>query len=79
MLSVFNLAVRTTESWKVPDVMATIGPTLEKPVDLRRAIEAGARWFRFPCGYRQRPHLENASAVRTAAAQLGIPVQLLLD
>ena len=71
--------MRTSESWKVPDVMATIGPTLEKPIDLHRAIEAGARWFRFPCGYRQRPHLENAHAVRMAAAQLGIPVQLLLD
>ena len=79
MSSIFDLAVRTSETWKVPDVMATIGPTLEKPIDLRRAIEAGACWFRFPCGYRQRPHLENARAVRTAAAQLGIPIQLLLD
>ena len=79
MKSKLDLAPRTPESWKVPDVMATIGPTLEKPADLRRAIEAGARWFRLPCGYRQRPHLENARAVRTVAAQLGIPVQLLLD
>jgi pyruvate kinase len=71
--------MRTSENWKVPDVMATIGPTLEKPIDLHRAIEAGARWFRFPCGYRQRPHVENARAVRMAAAQLGIPIQLLLD
>jgi pyruvate kinase len=59
--------------------MATIGPTLEKPIDLRRAIKAGARWFRFPCGYRQRPHVDNARSVRAAAAQLGIPVRLLLD
>jgi pyruvate kinase len=59
--------------------MATIGPTLEKPEDLRRAIEAGARWFRLPCGYRQRPHLANAQAVRAAAAETEIPVQLLLD
>jgi pyruvate kinase len=79
MKSEFDLAVRTSESWKVPDVMATIGPTLEKPIDIQRAIEAGARWFRLPCGYRQRPHLEDARTVRTVASQLGIPVQLLLD
>ena len=79
MKSEFDLAVPTSKSWKVPDVMATIGPTLEKPADLHQAIEAGARWFRLPCGYRQRPHLENARAVRTVAAQLGISVQLLLD
>jgi pyruvate kinase len=59
--------------------MATVGPTLEKPDDLRRAIEEGARWFRFPCGYRQRPHVENARAVRAAAVQTGVSVQLLLD
>jgi pyruvate kinase/thymidylate kinase len=65
--------------WKVPEIMATIGPTLEKPEDLRRAIEAGARWFRLPCGYRQRPHLENARCVRASAAEAGVPVQLLMD
>jgi len=59
--------------------MATLGPTLEKEGDLLCAIEAGARWFRLPCGYRQRPHLDNARAVRAAAARAGIPVQLLLD
>jgi pyruvate kinase len=75
----FELPTSGSESWKVPEVMATIGPTLEKPIDLHRAIEAGARWFRFPCGYRQRPHLENARAVRAVAAEVGIPVQLLLD
>jgi hypothetical protein len=48
----------------VPEIMVTIGPTLEKPDDLRRAIDAGARWFRLPCGYRQRPHLANAQCVR---------------
>jgi pyruvate kinase len=79
MKSNFDLAARTSESWKVPDVMATVGPTLEKPVDIQRAIEAGARWIRLPCGYRQRPHLENARAVRTVASQLGMSVQLLLD
>jgi len=65
--------------WDVPQIMATIGPTLEKPEDLVRAIEAGASWFRLPCGYRQRPHLENARSVRAAAAQRGATVQLLLD
>ena len=79
MKSKSDLAAWASESWKVPDVMATIGPTLEKADDIHRAIEAGARWFRLPCGYRQRPHLENARAVRTVAAQLGISVQLLLD
>jgi pyruvate kinase len=59
--------------------MATIGPTLEKSEDLRTAIKAGARWFRLPCGYRQRPHLENGRAIRAASAQTGIPIQLLLD
>ena len=66
-------------SWKVPEIMATIGPTLEKPEDLRSAILTGARWFRLPCGYRQRPHLENSRAIRAAADQTGLAVKLLLD
>ena len=48
----------------VPEIMVTIGPTLETPDDVLRAIEAGARWFRLPCGYRQRPHLQNAQTIR---------------
>ncbi len=63
----------------VPEIMVTIGPTLETPDDVLLAIEAGARWFRLPCGYRQRPHLQNAKTVRTAAQKSGIPVKLLLD
>jgi pyruvate kinase len=59
--------------------MATIGPTLEKQEDLRQAIEAGVRWVRLPCGYRQRPHVENARAARAAATQAGLPIHLLLD
>ena len=59
--------------------MATIGPTLEKPHDLVSAIQAGARWFRLPCGYRQRPHIENARSVRAAATGCRTQVQLLLD
>ena len=59
--------------------MATIGPTLEKQEDLRQAIEAGARWIRLPCGYRQRPHVENARIAQAAAIQAGLPIQLLLD
>lgn len=59
--------------------MATVGPTLEKAEDLRRAIQMGAKWFRLPCGYRQRSHTENALAVRAASAEAGTPVQLLLD
>jgi pyruvate kinase len=56
-----------------------MGPTMEKQEDLRQAIEAGVRWVRLPCGYRQRPHLENARAARAAAAETGQPIQLLLD
>ena len=74
-----DLTSANSLTWKVPEIMATIGPTLEKPADLRSAIEAGARWFRLPCGYRQRPHLENSRAIRAASQQLGIPVKLLLD
>src|SRR5689334_16564504 len=59
--------------------MATVGPTLETPDDLLRAIEAGARWFRLPCGYRQRPHVRDAQSVLSAAAQANTKVQLLLD
>ena len=64
---------------QVPEIMATIGPTLEKPEDLRRAVEAGARWFRLHCGYRQRPHVENARDIRAIAAEVDVPVRLLLD
>jgi pyruvate kinase len=59
--------------------MATLGPTLEKAEDLCQAMQAGVRWIRLPCGYRQRPHVENARAARAAAAQAGLSVQLLLD
>lgn len=59
--------------------MATVGPTLEKPEDLQSAIRAGARWFRLPCGYRQRPHVENSRTIREAARLAGVPVQLLMD
>ena len=66
-------------AWKVPEIMATIGPTLEKQEDLRQAIQAGVRWIRLPCGYRERPHVENARIARAAALQAGHPVELLLD
>ena len=66
-------------AWKVPEIMATIGPTLEQQEDLRQAIAAGVRWIRLPCGYRQRPHVENARTARAAAVQAGHPVELLLD
>jgi len=64
---------------RVPEIMVTIGPTLEAPEDVRRAVEAGARWFRVPCGYRQRPHVQNAQDVRRIAAETGVSLQLLLD
>ncbi len=59
--------------------MATIGPTLETAKHIRAAIEAGASWFRLPCGYRQRPHLEHARLIRRVAAECGADVQLLID
>jgi pyruvate kinase len=59
--------------------MATLGPTLEKQEDLLQAIEAGVRWVRLPCGYRQRPHVENARVARAAAKRAALPIQLLLD
>lgn len=71
--------MRDALPWTPPEVMATIGPTLEKFDDLRRAVEAGARWFRLPCGYRQRPHIDNALAVRAASAESKVKTQLLLD
>ena len=64
---------------QVPEIMATIGPTLEKPEDLRCAVEAGARWFRLPCGYRQRPHLENARDIRAVAATADVPAYMPVD
>ncbi|MGO8701509.1 MAG: pyruvate kinase [Limisphaerales bacterium] len=66
-------------TWKVPEIMATLGPTLEKEEDVVQAIAAGARWIRLHCGYRQRPHVDNGRLVRAAAGQAGAPVQLLLD
>ena len=65
--------------WKVPEIMATMGPTLEKQEDLCKAIKAGVRWVRLPCGYRQRPHVENARTARAASSDACVPIQLLLD
>ena len=65
--------------WSVPSVMATLGPTMEKPEDLEQAVLAGVGWFRLPCGYRQRPHVENARTARAAAQAAGQSVHLLLD
>src|ERR1022692_2672586 len=73
MKSEFDLAVPTSKSWKVPDVMATIGPTLEKPADLHQAIEAGARWFRLPCGYRRRPLVQAPLRLSPATAPRKCP------
>ena len=78
-LSALPTATTHPESWKVPEIMATLGPTLEKSEDLFRALEAGVRWVRLPCGFRQRPHLDNARAARAAAAESGHPLQLLMD
>ena len=78
-----NVANELTPSdmhpWKAPEIMATLGPTLEKTEDLQKAIHAGARWFRLPCGYRQRPHLENSRSIRAASEATEVSVRLLLD
>jgi pyruvate kinase len=66
-------------SWKVPEIMATLGPTMEKQEDLNLGIKAGIRWVRLPCGYRQRPHVKNAQTALDAASEAGQPVQVLLD
>jgi pyruvate kinase/thymidylate kinase len=63
----------------VPEIMVTVGPTLETPEQFGEAVAAGARWFRLPCGYRQRPHLVHARAVREIAAKTATPLALLLD
>ena len=60
-------------------VMATIGPTLETAEDISSAIEAGARWFRFPTGYRNRDHVGQALLVRDVAGIKGADVQILFD
>jgi pyruvate kinase len=72
-------ARRALQAWKVPEIMATVGPTMEKQEDLRLAIEAGVRWVRLPCGYRQRPHVENARIARAAAEEADLPIRVLLD
>lgn len=75
----FDSNEKETSDLKVPQIMATIGPTMEKEEDLVKAIQLGARWFRLPCGYRQRPHVENARLIRVASERVGIPVIILLD
>lgn len=61
------------------DVMATIGPTLETAEDIALAIDAGAGWFRFPTGYRNRDHVAHALLVREVADRKGVDVQILFD
>ncbi len=61
------------------DVMATIGPTLETAEDIASAIDAGAGWFRFPTGYRNRDHVAHALLVREVAGSKGVDVKILFD
>jgi pyruvate kinase/thymidylate kinase len=61
------------------DVMATIGPTLETAEDIALAIDAGAGWFRFPTGYRNRDHIAHALLVRKVAESKGADVKILFD
>ncbi len=61
------------------DVMATIGPTLETAEDIASAIDAGAGWFRFPTGYRNRDHVAHALLVREISDRKGANVKILFD
>ncbi|MDP1525681.1 MAG: pyruvate kinase [Rhodocyclaceae bacterium] len=61
------------------DVMATIGPTLETAEGIALAIDAGAGWFRFPTGYRNRDHIAHALLVREVAESKGTDVKILFD
>lgn len=61
------------------DVMATIGPTLETAESISSAIDAGAGWFRFPTGYRNRDHVTHALLVREVAKSKGSDVKILFD
>ena len=59
--------------------MATIGPTLETAESISSAIDAGAGWFRFPTGYRNRDHVTHALLVREVAKSKGSDVKILFD
>ena len=61
------------------DVMATVGPTLETAENIASAIDAGAEWFRFPTGYRNRDHVAHALLVREVAESKGVEVKILFD
>lgn len=61
------------------NVMATVGPTLETAEDIASAIDAGAGWFRFPTGYRNRDHVAHALLVRDVAENKGADVKILFD
>jgi pyruvate kinase len=64
---------------KPVEIMATVGPTLEKEDDLRKAAESGARWFRLPFGYRHRDHRAHARIVAALREKFDPPLCLLLD
>lgn len=61
------------------DVMATIGPTLETAENIGSAIDAGAGWFRFPTGYRNRDHVAHALLVQEVAESKRVDVKILFD
>ncbi len=66
-------------AWEAPEIMATVGPTLEKPEDLLLAIQAGLVGSGFPVAIGSGLHVQNGWAVRGAAIEERIPVRLLLD
>jgi len=59
--------------------VASIGPTLENKEIIHKAIQAGAKWFRLPFGYRHRAHLEHAQLIRSIAKELNTSLNLLID
>ena len=62
-----------------PIIIATIGPTLEKPEDINRAVKAGVQIFRLPLGYRSRNHIEHIKIIQNIGKETGKDIKTLLD
>jgi pyruvate kinase len=61
-------------------ILATMGPALEDPAVLERAIEAGANAFRINFSHGdQGQHARYLAAIRAAAKRLKAPVGVLAD
>ena len=69
------------KSYRQPEreVMASVGPTLEKKEQFVESIRKGCKWFRLPLGYRERNHLNDAKNIRAAEAEVGCIVNIVAD